>query len=302
MGKIEIKNLIKNYGDIQAVSDFSFTFESGRKYAIIGQEGAGKSTLLNVISGLESYDCGSVMIDGSERNLLLPCDVKMTYIMSSPLFFEHKSILFNMEYLCKVCGKSFTREELICLIEEHNFEPKEKVKKLTYLEKLMLSILRAKIKNSDFVIVDLDENIEKVDFKSGAFQEMISWLKNYSGTVIVAENGVNFASNFTSEILFLNFGVFKGEISLEKELENPTSFFTYKCALQKYGELQKEKNVEVEKLMCGMAITSSNLTPLEQKELEKILMKKNNFNVGDKLEILKMGDYFFEKIGGKILN
>ena len=302
MGKIEIKNLIKNYGDIQAVSDFSYVFESNGKYAIIGQEGAGKSTLLNVISGLESYDCGSVMIDGSERNLLLPRDVKMTYIMSSPLFFESKSILFNMEYLCKVCSKSFTREELVCLIEEHNFDPKEKVKKLTYLEKLMLSILRAKIKNSDFVIVDLDKNLENIDFKSGAFQELVLWLKNYPGMVIVVENGVNFASNFTQEILFLNFGVLKGKISLQNELLNPTSFFTYKCALQKYGKLEKEKNVEVEKLMCGMAITSSNLSPSEQKELEKILMKKNNFNVGDKLEILKIGEYFFEKIGGKILN
>lgn len=53
---IEIKNVIKNYGQTQVIKDVTLDIKEGEIYGIIGHSGAGKSTLLRCINGLESYD------------------------------------------------------------------------------------------------------------------------------------------------------------------------------------------------------------------------------------------------------
>ena len=48
---IEVKNLVKKYGDHLAVNDLSFTIEPGKIYGFLGPNGAGKSTTMNIITG-----------------------------------------------------------------------------------------------------------------------------------------------------------------------------------------------------------------------------------------------------------
>ena len=48
---IEVKNLVKRYGDHLAVDDLSFTIEEGKIYGFLGPNGAGKSTTMNMITG-----------------------------------------------------------------------------------------------------------------------------------------------------------------------------------------------------------------------------------------------------------
>ncbi|MFT8349371.1 methionine ABC transporter ATP-binding protein [Clostridium saccharoperbutylacetonicum] len=67
---IEIKNVIKNYGQTQVIKDVTLDIKEGEIYGIIGHSGAGKSTLLRCINGLESYDGGSVNVMGKEVSSL----------------------------------------------------------------------------------------------------------------------------------------------------------------------------------------------------------------------------------------
>ena len=48
---IEVKNLVKKYGDHAAVDDLSFTVETGKVIGFLGPNGAGKSTTMNIITG-----------------------------------------------------------------------------------------------------------------------------------------------------------------------------------------------------------------------------------------------------------
>lgn len=48
---IEIKNLYKQFGDIQAVNNLSFKVKKGELFAFLGVNGAGKSTTINIICG-----------------------------------------------------------------------------------------------------------------------------------------------------------------------------------------------------------------------------------------------------------
>ena len=63
---LEVKNLVKRYGNKYAVDDISFTVERGEILGFLGPNGAGKSTTMNIITGYLSSTEGTVTIDGHE--------------------------------------------------------------------------------------------------------------------------------------------------------------------------------------------------------------------------------------------
>jgi sodium transport system ATP-binding protein len=65
---IQVTNLRKRFGAVQAVDDISFTAPDGRITGILGENGAGKTTTLSVICGLVPPDAGVVQLDGDERS------------------------------------------------------------------------------------------------------------------------------------------------------------------------------------------------------------------------------------------
>ncbi len=71
-GSIELKNIRKVYGaNTEVLKDFSYKFDSGKFYAIMGRSGAGKSTLLNIIGTVDVPTAGEVIIGGRNVAKLL---------------------------------------------------------------------------------------------------------------------------------------------------------------------------------------------------------------------------------------
>jgi len=64
MVAIEVKNLVKKYGAIEAVKDVSFSVNDGEIFGLIGPNGAGKTTILRIISTILQVTSGSVKILG----------------------------------------------------------------------------------------------------------------------------------------------------------------------------------------------------------------------------------------------
>jgi putative ABC transport system ATP-binding protein len=62
---ITIKNLTKRFGDVAAVNNVSLDIEPGSFLTLLGPSGCGKTTLLNCLSGLDRYDSGDVIIEGT---------------------------------------------------------------------------------------------------------------------------------------------------------------------------------------------------------------------------------------------
>ena len=65
-----ITDLSKRYGEVAVFSHVSLTVASGEFVAILGESGVGKSTLLNCMAGLDSWDQGSVLLDGLDLGSL----------------------------------------------------------------------------------------------------------------------------------------------------------------------------------------------------------------------------------------
>ena len=63
---IEVKDLVKIYGDHAAVNHLSFTVEPGQIYGFLGPNGAGKSTTMNIMTGYLAATSGEVIINGHD--------------------------------------------------------------------------------------------------------------------------------------------------------------------------------------------------------------------------------------------
>jgi len=61
---LQVKNLVKRFGDKEAVRDVSFTVERGESYGLLGPNGAGKSTTISMICGLLQPNDGEIFVSG----------------------------------------------------------------------------------------------------------------------------------------------------------------------------------------------------------------------------------------------
>ena len=72
---IEVKDLVKNYGDFEAVKSISFDVMEGEIFGLLGPNGAGKSTTLEIIETLRQKTSGKVLVDGLDLDHS-PNDIK----------------------------------------------------------------------------------------------------------------------------------------------------------------------------------------------------------------------------------
>ena len=76
MAVLELINISKHFGAIQAVSDVSLSIEAGEVVGLMGDNGAGKSTLVKMIAGNFRPSHGSMRMDGTELNLHKPVEAR----------------------------------------------------------------------------------------------------------------------------------------------------------------------------------------------------------------------------------
>jgi D-xylose transport system ATP-binding protein len=71
---LEIRDLTKTFGSVQALTDVDFEVRSGEVMALVGDNGAGKSTLIKCIAGIHGYDSGEIFFDGKPVTIHGPKD------------------------------------------------------------------------------------------------------------------------------------------------------------------------------------------------------------------------------------
>lgn len=124
---LEVKHLIKQYGQKQALSGISFSVNRGEVVGFLGANGAGKSTTMNIITGYLSPTDGDVLVDGSDiLTEPLSAKSKIGYLPEQPPIYpdmkvqEYLSFLYDLkkvkknkkvsgskaEHLAAVCGRT----------------------------------------------------------------------------------------------------------------------------------------------------------------------------------------------------
>ena len=114
---IEVKNLVKKYGDHTAVDHLSFQIEKGKIYGFLGPNGAGKSTTMNMITGYIASTEGTVSIDGHDI-LEEPEKAKkcIGYLPEQPPLYFDMTVLEYMKFAADL--KKIPKDKKNTMIEE----------------------------------------------------------------------------------------------------------------------------------------------------------------------------------------
>jgi len=137
MGILEVKNVGKRFGGLQALSEVNLSVKENTVHAIIGPNGAGKSTLLNCLVGKLIPDTGSVMFDGNSVLGRTPHEINqmgISRVFQTPEIFGDLSVLENVMIACfakrdgaytlnalvPVRSQSDIREQAVHILEDVN--------------------------------------------------------------------------------------------------------------------------------------------------------------------------------------
>ena len=98
---IEIKNVVKKYGNKVALNNISFNVNDGEIFAFIGHNGAGKTTLIKSIVGIHDFDSGDIIINGkSIKENPIDCKKEMAFVPDNPELYEHMKAIDFINFIC----------------------------------------------------------------------------------------------------------------------------------------------------------------------------------------------------------
>ena len=114
---IEIKNLVKRYGNVVALDHLNLHIQEGEIYGLLGPNGSGKTTAINCMLALLKYDKGSIRVFQEEMR---PDNYKVKsqigIVFQDVAVFEELTVYENIDYFCGLYIKD--RRERKRLVEE----------------------------------------------------------------------------------------------------------------------------------------------------------------------------------------
>src|SRR6266498_3138427 len=98
MAEVTLQNITKNFKQITALSDVSFSIQDGEFFVLLGPSGAGKTTTLRVIAGLERQDSGNLLINNVVVNETAPPDRDVAFVFQQYSLYPTMSVYDNLAF------------------------------------------------------------------------------------------------------------------------------------------------------------------------------------------------------------
>ena len=112
MAAIEMKNIVKQYGDgFPAVNDVSIDVKDGEFMILVGPSGCGKSTLLRMVVGLEDITSGDMVIGGDRVNDKAPRERNLAMVFQNYALYPHLTVFENIAFPLRL-SKQFSEKEI----------------------------------------------------------------------------------------------------------------------------------------------------------------------------------------------
>ncbi|MEN9551757.1 MAG: hypothetical protein RI935_134 [Candidatus Parcubacteria bacterium] len=227
---LEVRTISKSYtqGDeiIHILKDVSFSVEKGETVAIMGPSGSGKSTLLSIMSGLDTPDSGTVLVEGqniatlTEEALSTFRNKKISTVFQSFELVQFFNALENVSLPLTLRGDSHGdtkgKEMLKKLNLSHRINnlPKE----LSGGEQQRVAIGRALIGGADIIFAD--EPTGNLDSKNGqaVLDMFLDLVKEENKTLIIITHDSSIAERMDTQYELRDMNIIKKEKKLSSHI------------------------------------------------------------------------------------
>jgi len=282
---IELKNISKRFGPVQANRDVSLTIESGTIHGIIGENGAGKSTLMSILYGFYHADSGSIRVQGNELKINSAHDAIISgigmvhqHFMLVDTFTVLENVVLGVESgMTLKTSLDDARDTLIELEKEYHLE----VDVDAFIEDLpvgllqRVEILKALYRKADILILDEPTGVLTPQEADELFR-ILEELSKQGKTVILITHKLREIMAITNHVSVMR----NGEM----------------VAHLKTSDTNRE---ELAELMVGrkvlLRVDKSKPNP------KKEILKVNGLNVQDPNGVYRVKNLNFSVRGGEIL-
>ncbi|WP_035854193.1 ABC transporter ATP-binding protein [Deefgea rivuli] len=102
MALLEIRDVVKRFGDFTAVNHVSLSVEAGEFFTLLGPSGCGKTTLLRMLAGFEQPDSGEIVLDGVNVAAVPPEKRPVHTVFQNYALFPHMTVAQNIAFPLKM--------------------------------------------------------------------------------------------------------------------------------------------------------------------------------------------------------
>jgi multiple sugar transport system ATP-binding protein len=230
MAAIDIKNIVKKYGDgFPAVNDVSIDVQDGEFMILVGPSGCGKSTLLRMIVGLEDITEGDMMIGDKRVNDLAPRDRNLAMVFQNYALYPHLSVYENIAFPLRLAKAPDAEVDEKVRAASKTLELDEHLERkpgnLSGGQRQRVAMGRAIVRDADAFL--FDEPLSNLDAKlRGQMRSEIARLQKCLGiTTVYVTHDQTEAMTLGDRVAVLKRGVLQ-QLATPRELyENPGNLF-----------------------------------------------------------------------------
>ena len=217
MSNINMANISKTFGDINALKNVSLSLEKNKIYGLLGRNGAGKTTMLNIISNKIFPTSGDVEIDGIHLNRA-STNLPNIYVADEKNLYPESMKVKDVFKWTKEFYADFDLSKAFELAREYYLLPDKKVKELSTGYNTILKDIIGLCVNTEFVFFDepvlgLDANHRDMFYK----HLLQSYLGNES-TYVVSTHLIDEVANIIENVIIINQGEIIRDTTCEKLL------------------------------------------------------------------------------------
>ena len=273
---IEVRNLVKTYGDVYALKNVDLDIAEGEYFVLLGPSGGGKTTLLRSIGGFIRPDSGTVQIKGKNVDNLPPDQRPTSMVFQGFALFPHMTVSENIGYGLKLRSveKSIIHDKVIKMMDLVGLSglSDRKPHELSGGQQQRVQLARALILENDVLL--LDEPLSALDAQLR--KDMCIELKRLQKTVGISFVHVTHnqeeAMSVADRIAIIADGEMVEQGSPKEIYSNPKKKFT--------AEFIGEKNI-----LNGVVVDFNKSKILVNIEKDEIEVANNNYTIAKNQKI-----------------
>ena len=276
MSAIEVKNLSKSWGDIDAVKNVSFSVKEESFTVLLGPSGCGKSTILKMLSGLENVTSGTIKIENKDVTEVEASKRGVSMVFQSYALFPHLNVKENIQFGLKVRKVPPAEREkrvneaakVVGLSDLLDRKPAN----LSGGQRQRVALARSIVSDQSFCL--MDEPLSNLDSKLRAeMRDEIRDLQKRLGlTVVYVTHDQVEAMSMADQIILLNSGEIIQKGAPEEIYNYPNSIFSAQFIGLPPMNILKLKDLDI--------------ASLSKENQEKIKASNNSINLGIRPEHL----------------
>ncbi|ADD03681.1 ABC-type transport system ATP-binding protein (probable substrate spermidine/putrescine) [Natrialba magadii ATCC 43099] len=229
MSVLQVENVRKEYDDVLAVEDASFTVEDGEFVSILGPSGSGKSTMLRMVAGFESPTSGDIRING-ENVVGVPSFERDTNMVFQNLaLFPHLTVAENIAFGLKRRGvgreeREKRIEDILEVVELSGYGDRD-IDQMSGGEQQRIALARAIVNEPSIIL--LDEPLASLDRKLRQHMKFeLQRIQEETGiTFLYVTHDQEVAMSISDRMVILNEGQIEQKGSVQDIYDRPETRF-----------------------------------------------------------------------------